>query len=257
MNGAYGRPLARMCEYSGRAYTVYETTEETPPDPAQVDARLLQLEATVWVKKFKENNERVRYLTDEEEGRLFKALPLEHHVLVVTDLHTGLRQGELFNLRWTDIDFYSDTINVRQSKSGEGRRIPMNKALREALLTLRQARHRQGQKAQNGQELYSPFIFCSPNGAFLRNFARTWYPTLEAAKIEDFHFHDLRHTFASRLVMAGVDLYTVKTLLGHRTIQMTMRYAHLAPGHLKRAVEVLDKRTPVSTGEATVPGGRD
>jgi integrase len=204
---------------------------------------------TVGVKKFKENNERVRYLTDKEEDRLFKALPLEHHNLVLTDLHTGLRQGELFKLRWTDIDFYSGTINIRQSKSGEGRRIPMNTILRKALRALRQARHRQGQKAKNGHELYSPFVFCSPNGAYLRNFARIWYPTLEEAKVEDFHFHDFRHTFATRLVMAGVDLYTVKTLLGHKTIQMTMRYAHLAPGHLKQAVEVLARKPLAATRE--------
>lgn len=210
-----------------------------------------KMNPTAGIKKFKENNERVRYLTDEEEARLFKALPVEHDVLVLTDLHTGLRQGELFNLQWTDIDFFTDTINVRQSKSGEGRRIPMNKMLREKLLALRQRRHRQARKAKNGQELYSPFVFCSPTGAYLKNFARIWYPSLEAAKIKDFHFHDLRHTFASRLVMAGVDLYTVKTLLGHKTIQMTMRYAHLAPGHLKQAVDVLARRTPTTTqGEA-------
>ena len=79
----------------------------------------------------------------------------------------------------------------------------MNTILRKALLALRQARHRQGQKAKNGNELYSPFVFCSPNGAYLRNFARIWYPTLEEAKGEDFHFHDLRHR-ADSLIMPTV-----------------------------------------------------
>lgn len=134
-----------------------------------------------------------------------------------------MRQGELFDLRWPDVDFYGDIINVRKSKSGQGRRLPMNKRLREVLKTLRERSIAQGRMGQDGRELFSRFVFYSPKGAYLRNFARVWYPTLQKAKVVDFHFHDLRHTFASRLVMKGVDLYTVKALLGHKTLAMTIR----------------------------------
>ncbi len=80
---------------------------------------------------------------------------------------------------------------------------------------------------------------CELLGGYLSNLSRGWYPGLREAGIKDLRFHDLRHTFASRLVMAGVDLYTVKELLGHKTTQMTSRYAHLSPGHQRQAVEAL------------------
>ena len=84
-----------------------------------------------------------------------------------------------------------------------------------------------------------PYIFCYDNGKRILDVRKSFATALKKSGIINFHFHDLRHTFASQLVMAGVDLYTVKELLGQKTIEMTMRYAHLAPSHKQRAVDVL------------------
>lgn len=93
----------------------------------------------------------------------------------------------------------------------------------------------------------SPYIFCYDNGKRIQDVRKSFATALKKSGIINFHFHDLRHTFASQLVMAGVDLYTVKELLGHKTIEMTMRCAHLAPSHKQRAVDVLIGFTDTAT----------
>jgi integrase len=183
------------------------------------------------VKLLKENNERVRVLTDAEEGRLLAALPDYLHPLIVVALHTGMRRGELAHVEWEHVDFHTRTLVVTKSKSGEGRRVPMNRVVVETLQVLRKAR-----KAFRG------LVFTSPQGEFLHNFGRAWTETVKNAKITDLRFHDLRHTAASRMVMGGVDLYTVKEILGHKTLVMTQRYSHLSPAHQRQAVERLVRR---------------
>lgn len=197
---------------------------------------------------FKENNARTRCLTDEEEARLYDALPDYLKPFLVVALHTGMRWGEIARLTWEDVDFYTGTLHVRESKSGEGRRIPMNRVVRETLRAVRQEHVQRAREQTEGErEILSPLVFCSPRGHFLRNFARDWYPALRRAGITDFRWHDTRHTAASRLVMAGVDLYTVKEILGHKTIAMTARYSHLSPGHQRQALERLADRQGHST----------
>ncbi|MFQ5911101.1 MAG: tyrosine-type recombinase/integrase [Thermoplasmata archaeon] len=203
------------------------------------------------VSLLKENNIRVRYLTPDEETRLLEVLPNRLHPLIIVAIYTGMRHGELLRLRWEDVDFYSGTITVCRAKSGEGRRLPMNTVIRDTLLNLRQERIQEGRAKRDGRELLSPYVFCAPEGGYLKNFYRDWYPALHRAGLRDLRFHDLRHTFASRLVMAGVDLYSVQILLGHKTPAMTLRYAHLSPGHLRQAVETLVPETP-----ATADSGR-
>ena len=101
-------------------------------------------------------------------------------------------------------------------------------------------------------------VFCAPQGRFLRNLSCEWYPALKKAAIPDLRWHDTRHTAASRLVMAGVDLFTVKEILGHKTLAMTARYSHLSPGHQRQALERLADRQATPTGanggEQVVPG---
>jgi integrase len=192
------------------------------------------------VKLFKENNARNRCLSPKEQARLFAHLPESIKPLVTVALHTGMRQGELLALRWDDVDFYTGTLRVREAKSGEGRSVVMNSVVR---VTLRSVRREQIQKAREqakgGKEILSPFVFCSHKGRYLHNLAKAWYPALTAAGIEDFRFHDLRHSFASRLAMAGVDLYTVQRAGGWKTAIMVQRYAHLSPDHMRAAVERL------------------
>jgi len=182
------------------------------------------------VEKYKENNERVRYLTEEEEPRLKAVFPEEHWSKVEIAHNTGLRRGEQFNLRWSDVDFHSRTIAIRIPKSGEREYVKMNNRVIEILRGL-------------PSRLKGEWVFPSKTGKTplnANNFVnRVFEPALEEAKISDFRWHDLRHTFGSRLIMAGVDLRTVQELMRHKTIKMTLRYTHLSPTHTLEAVNKL------------------
>lgn len=206
---------------------------------------------------------RVRYLTDDEEKTLRDALdaregrirakrstanewrrqrgyaPLptlwDHEYadyvkpMVLVSLNTGLRRGEVFNLMWVNIDFHTKTITVEgeTAKSGKTRHVPLNA---EAL---------EGLRRWKAQGTGTGLVFPGKGGKPLDNVQKAWEHLLSNAGISNFRFHDLRHSFASRLVMAGVDLNTVRELLGHGDIKMTLRYSHLAPEHKANAVERL------------------
>ncbi len=187
----------------------------------------------------KENNARVRYLTEDDEKRLRERLGEDEWPKVAIAIHTGLRRGEQFGLRWEHVDFTTGVITVPRSKSGEARRIPMNDTVRELLRTL-------------PSRLKSEWVFPSGTGETAldaKNFvSRVFLPALVEAEIENFHWHDLRHSFASRLVMRGVDLRTVQELMGHESYEMTLRYSHLSPSHQLEAVQRLNEnRTDTTT----------
>lgn len=142
-------------------------------------------------------------------------------------LNTGLRQGEQYGLTWNDVDLERRILTVPRSKNGENRHIPSNDAALAALITAKQY-------ANEG-----PAVFWNRYGERLQT-PRQWFEeSLEEAGIKNFRWHDLRHTFASKLVVAGVDLRTVQHLMGRKTIGMTVRYAHLAPEHQLSAVQRL------------------
>ena len=184
------------------------------------------------VKKFKENNERTRYLTEEEEPRLKAVFPEEHWSKVEIAYNTGLRRGEQFNLKWTDVNFHARTITIQDSKNGEKGYVKMNDRVIEILRNL-------------PSRLKSEWVFPSETGDTplnANNFInRVFDPALKdkKAKISDFRWHDLRHTFGSRLAMAAVDLRTIQELMRHKTIKMTLRYTHLSPTHTLEAVNKL------------------
>ena len=150
--------------------------------------------------------------------------------LVLLSLHTGMRRGELFALTWQSVDLEAGRITVHgaTAKSGRTRHLPLNS---EALAVLRGWRDQAADKAE--------LVFSGKRGDALNNTRRSWEGVLRAARITRFRWHDMRHTFASNLVMAGVDLNTVRELLGHSDYKMTQRYAHLAPEHKAAAVERL------------------
>ncbi|NEX63462.1 site-specific integrase [Noviherbaspirillum galbum] len=219
------------------------------------------------VKALKEPNGKVRWLSDDEETRLRNALDEREFVgraerasanewrrarkydllpdfrevafldhlkpMVLVSLNTGLRQGELFGLRWVDVKLDLEpphlTIRDENTKSGQTRHIPLND---EALETLKLWQ----------QQTPGDFVFPGPNGKPITEIKTAWGRLLKDAKIEDFRWHDMRHHFASRLVMAGNDLNTVRELLGHADMKMTLRYAHLSPEHKAAAVQTLMKR---------------
>lgn len=148
--------------------------------------------------------------------------------MVLVSINTGLRQGELLSLEWVAIDLDNAIITIygANAKSGEDRHIPMND---EALVTLQQWR----------TQTPGALVFPGPTGAAISEIKTAWGKLLKDAEIQKLRWHDLRHHFASRLVMAGVDLNTVRELLGHADIKMTLRYAHLAPEHKAAAVQKL------------------
>jgi integrase len=192
---------------------------------------------TTGVKKLKVNDSKApRFLTVEECKRFLEACPSDLHPIYFTFLNTGMRKAELENLEWQDIDFKRRKIRIRrkedwQPKTGE-REIPISDALFELLSDL---------KHGNDNSLRSNYVFCHSDGSKLKTKLREKLIQIaKKAEIEELtKVHTLRHTFASHLVMSGVDLPTVKKLMGHSDIETTMIYAHLSPDHLADAVNKL------------------
>jgi integrase len=181
------------------------------------------------VEQRKESAGRIRCLTDEEEISLREVVtrrfPIHVSALTVA-LETGMRLSEQFSLEWNQVDFKRKRIYLELTKNGSSRELPISNACR-AALEMTPAKERKGR------------IFQSKYGEPLNN-PRKWFnPAVEEAKIPDFTWHCLRHTFCSRLIMHGVGLKTAQTLMGHKTISMTARYAHLSSEHLDAAIEKL------------------
>ena len=182
------------------------------------------------VKLQRVNNERVRYFNqydENEETNLRAAIRAKHpkrEPELDLALHTGLRADEQRQLTWDDVDLRLNLITLRETKAGKKQRVPLNADAKLALAKLRA----QAPKSEH---------VCPDRTDFRR---RWWDEVRKDAGTLDFHWHDLRHTFASRLVMAGVDILTVNKLLRHATLQVTMRYAHLAETRLHEAVAKLE-----------------
>jgi len=243
-----------------------------------VEREVLELHPLRRLKPLKHaDNKRVRYLAVEEERRLWEALnrreerirserdsanawrkergraemydlrkaPFADYLkpMVTLALHTGLRRGELFDLQWTDVDMDTKviTVNAATSKTGKTRRVPMNQLVQDTLNGWGDMMGRNGH------------VFASPKtGGRMDNISTSWEALLEDADIQNFRFHDCRHHFASRLVQNGVPLNDVRELLGHTTMTMTLRYAHLAPEHGHSAVARLALDHQRFTGESNI-----
>ena len=181
---------------------------------------------------------------EREDSEAFLAVVLrdepEWHPLFHCALHTGLRAGELFALTWVDVDFRTGRLHVRRNwthghlgtpKSGRQRSIPLSDDLREVLLA-----HK---KAGKGTEL----VFPAPRGGYLNSnkVKRHLWRGIEEAGVQRVTFHELRHSFASQLVIGGAPIKVVQELLGHADISMTMRYAHLGPDTSAEYVQLLNR----------------
>jgi integrase len=180
------------------------------------------------VKLLEENNRRLRYLSKEECQALVNTCDMHLRPIVITALNTGCRKEEILSLKWDMVDMKHGFILLDQTKNGERREIPINGTLRTTLEAL-------------PRRLDGGYVFFDPKtGERYQEVKHSFATALRKAGIRDFHLHDLRHTFASHLVMAGIDLTTVSRLLGHKSLAMTLRYSHLSPQHFTRAVDVLD-----------------
>ncbi|STY30345.1 site-specific recombinase XerD [Legionella wadsworthii] len=151
--------------------------------------------------------------------------------MVLISINTGLRRGELFNLTWEVINLSERSLILGDgiTKNSNSRYIPLND---EAYNLLNQL--------YDKSALKKGLVFPSKNNQPFNHMKRSWASILSKAEITQFRWHDLRHHFASKLVMAGVDLNTVRELLGHSDIKMTLRYAHLAPEYKINAVKKID-----------------
>ena len=184
-----------------------------------------------------EDNARIRFLSDDDEASLMKTIHEdcpERMPEFDLGLNTGMRLSEQYGLLCENVSIPLRTLTIPRGKNGSMRHVPLNHAATKALETLR-------------NQHPSSELVCGG----VREPRRWFEPALKDAKVANFSWHCLRHTFASRLVMAGVDLRTVQELLGHKCIAMTVRYAHLAPKHTLAAVECLDAPTECSTDTTT------
>ena len=183
------------------------------------------------VKKERENNQRDRWLSEDEEKRMLESSSKRLWDIIVFDLHTGLRQDELLSLQWARVDLFRKTIIIQESKNGKPRTIPLNRVAFDILAEKSKIRN-----------IKYDFVFTSRIGTKINchNLRRIFKIAVKKAGIQDIRFHDLRHTFATRLAQSGVDIYKISKLLGHQSITMTQRYAHHCPESLRDGIEVLE-----------------
>ena len=155
--------------------------------------------------------------------------------IITVALNTGMRRAEILGLTWNQVDLEARMIKVERTKSGRVRYIPINDDLFKQILKL---------KSDNGE---SPFVFLNPETK--RPFLDMKTPFKRACRIsgiEGMRFHDLRHTFASRLIERGIDIETVRDLCGHSSIKVTERYVHTTDDRKRKAVETLGKKSDKS-----------
>jgi integrase len=167
----------------------------------------------------------MRVLSQDEEQKLIDAAAPHFKPLIIVAINTGMRRGEILALQWEQVDLHSQTITIKQSKNGKVRHIPINKKAQEAIESI--------------PEPHTGHVFIY-RGLPIKVVKTAFAGAVRRAGIPQCRFHDLRHTFATRLVLAGVDLATVMQLLGHASISTTMKYAHPSPPHKREAVGRLD-----------------
>ncbi len=183
------------------------------------------------IKLIQPNNKVERWITLEEEKLLLDSSTPWLREIIILAINTGMRQDEILSLQWSQIDLFRRVVCLLITKNKEKRTIPLNQTVIDLLKSKNRVRHISG------------YLFPSQAGTKLdaSNLLKYFYDAREKSGLEDVRFHDLRHTFATRLAQAGVDLYVIKELLGHKTITMTLRYAHHNPESLRSGVEVLDR----------------
>lgn len=187
------------------------------------------------VSKYKEPRGRVRFLSDEERNKLLdvckKSSNRYLYPIVMLALSTGARHAEILNLKWKDIDLDRRTIILHETKNGERRVLPIANHIHNMLIEHKKVRH-----------LHSDYVFPNERGNKPIAMRIQWNQAVKEAGLEDFRFHDLRHTCASYLAMNGASLAEIAEVLGHKTLQMVKRYAHLSEAHTASVVERMNQK---------------
>ena len=193
----------------------------------------------------KENNKRMRFLAEDEIRSLLENCQPYLYKIVNCALNTGMRRGEILSLKWSQVR--DGFIYLRETKTSEPRQIPINNALERMFAQIKSEQNPKGHnviglngKPVKGLKSESVFTY---RGEQIKEVKRSFKTALKDAGIEDFRFHDLRHTFASQVLMRGGTLKDVQELLGHKTMTMTLRYAHLTQEHKRKAVNLLNGLT--------------
>lgn len=215
--------INRYCEVLSKTYNLLIADGKLVKNPCKFSPKL------------RENNYKIRYLKEDEQKRLFdafKSTEFEEEkkflkVIVIVALYEGMRKGEIMYLSPKQVDFENGFIDILKSKSGKERKIPLADKVREALLSLGDV----GDYYFINPKTQKPYV----------DFKKSFATLLKKAQIENFRFHDFRHTVATRLVESGVDLLIVKEILGHSNIETTMRYAHPVPELKLKAISKLNE----------------
>ena len=182
----------------------------------------------------RQDNQIERWLTYEEQDKVLSHCEdwLKH--LVTFDLHTGLRMNELLNLKWMDVDLSRKTAVVMESKNDERRTLPLNDIAIQALRSI---------SANSRIVNMDGYVFTRNGRKIVKQELQYHFrKAVKNAKIAHCRFHDLRHTFATRLSQSGVDIYKISRLLGHRAIQTTVRYSHHSSESLRSGVDILGSK---------------
>ena len=192
------------------------------------------------VQKEKVDNKRDRWLNKDEEKQILDNSPDWLREIVTFGLHTGLRLQEILSLEWSRVNLFRRTILIKETKNGNPKTLPLNKIALDVL-----------NQRSTVKSIKNDFVFFNCNGEKINsNVLRTaFYSVLKKVGIDDFRLHDLRHSFATRLAQAGVDIYKISKLLGHKDIKMTQRYAHHCPDSLRDGVEILETDYNLTTME--------
>ena len=190
----------------------------------------------------KENNERDRWLTEDEEKSLLENSSEWLREIVVFALNTGLRQGELLSLEWNRVNLFRRTILIHKTKNGKPKTVPLNKNAMDVIAC---------RAKEKVRKLKNDFVFLSSHGTKIdrHNLRRAFNNATRKAEIENFTFHDLRHCFCTKLAQRGVDIYKIAKLAGHEDIRMTQRYSHHCPESLRDGVEILEADYVLATVE--------
>lgn len=201
-----------------------------------VENKYIQINPCLGVKRLRIENKPDRFLTIEEEEKLLAAANPNLRRIILVALYTGMRQGEILNLKWKDLNLKEKYIKVLKTKNNKVRKIPLAKTLEEEFLKLPKL---------------SEYVICNPlTKTRYINIHKVFEETVKRAKIEHITFHQLRHSAATRMVEKGIDLVVVKEILGHADLSTTQKYSHPVPQRMLDAINELERySSPISRKE--------